>query len=180
MRLFELHKISVRGNVPQKLPNYIQLNGSFNQSAISVYTKVVGSGKNKYVLTITDITLPSSFTLPKFTVYKENFFTKIGELFGSKDIKTGDEQFDKLYRLKADDESQALQFFSNQLIDAFLNYRNEFGGNISASGTKLSFSVTGVPGQQTSLKHFTTGLELCLKILSTKTKSSNMPHSPVS
>lgn len=177
LNLFSLHNIAIRGNLPQNFPNYIQLNGALDKNTISIYTKVVGSGKNRYVVTNLDIITPESESLPKFMVYRENFFTKVGEFLGAKDVKTGHTLFDKTYRLKTDNEPLTQLIFDTELVESFIKHANFFGGSISGQGNKLSYAVTGVPGQKTTFNQFSVALELCLAIV--KTRTNNVPHSPV-
>lgn len=48
----------------------------------------------------------------RFTVYNQGFLQEIGKLFGMQDIETGDQEFDRSFVLKGNNEEKVRQLFS--------------------------------------------------------------------
>ena len=89
-----------------------EIKGDIEGHPIHIYEKIIGSGKSKRVHTIVQFTgSPFDFD---FTIGKEGFISKIGKVFGFKDIEFQDDKFDKVFLLKSSDESK---------FRAMMNYR---------------------------------------------------------
>lgn len=67
-----------------------------------------GSGKNRSTHYHTVAATPAPEHWPAVELAPENFFHRIGELFGSKDFKLEDPAFNKKWRVKVDHEDFAL------------------------------------------------------------------------
>jgi hypothetical protein len=68
---------------------------------------VVQAGKSTHVVVHTVFSTPCPHTWPGLSLTPENFFHRIGEVFGIKDIRLEDETFNRRWRVKGDDESFA-------------------------------------------------------------------------
>src|SRR6185295_6856158 len=77
-------------------------------------------GKNSYCFTHIEIKFsnPSGFT---FQLILEGIFQRIKKIFGAQDIQTGNEEFDKHFVLKSNNEGQALKIFDAKLCEDILN-----------------------------------------------------------
>lgn len=80
--------------------------------ALVEHRYTTGSGKNRQLHqhSVVSIEVPTKW--PVLEVYPENFFHKIGELFGSKDIQLEDGAFNKRFRVKCSSEDFALMFLT--------------------------------------------------------------------
>jgi adenylate kinase len=96
---------------------------------------------------------------------------------GRKDIKTGDEEFDKTFRLKSNSESETLRLFNDQLISEFKSEKKGFYGKIESSGKQLVMNYYGMPGFKIGLKHYRLLFKMSLAILSAGAK--NKGNSPL-
>lgn len=67
-----------------------------------------GSGKNKSVHYHTVAATPAPPNWPSVTLTRENIFHRIGELFGSRDFKLDDVEFNKRWRVKVQNEEFAI------------------------------------------------------------------------
>ncbi len=56
----------------------------------------------------------------RFTIYRENFFTKIGKFFGLKDTQVWDKKFDEAFVIKSNNEFKVKQFLSDQELKTLL------------------------------------------------------------
>jgi hypothetical protein len=74
-----------------------------------------GSGKSRQTHNHAVVSFPVPPTWPKLDAYPENFFHKIGELFGSKDIKVDDEAFNKRFRVTGPNEDFVLLLLSPEV-----------------------------------------------------------------
>ncbi len=175
--LFNAHKIKITSTIPVKKTVMLQLTGQLNNNHVNVYNIVVGSGKSRQVYTKTEITL-SGNSLPEFTIYKENIFSKLGEMLGHHDIKTGDEEFDKTFRLKSwkAEEARTLTVFNDLARIEFLAQKKYFVGNIEIKQGKLTITILGVPGTKMLFAYYKTLLELSLYLIEKRSKLAG--HAP--
>lgn len=81
-----------------------------------------GAGKNRQVHNHSVVSIPVPETWPKLDVYAENLFHKIGEFFGSKDLKVDDEAFNKRFRVKGPSEDFVLLFLTPEIQRLMLNW----------------------------------------------------------
>ncbi len=89
--------------------------------AIFDYRYTTGSGKNRRTThqTVAAFEVPSA-ALPAFTLRREHFFHKIGQLFGYQDIDFPDYPlFSKKYLLRGQDEQAIRGLFSDEAIRYF-------------------------------------------------------------
>ncbi|MBL7909573.1 MAG: hypothetical protein JNJ41_00795 [Bacteroidia bacterium] len=173
--LFSKNQISIKTPMPSNKKNLLALTGSFNQKVIQVNTYYVGSGKNRTIVTRMDIFLDNG-QLAEFSLYKETIFSKLGELLGSVDIKTGNAEFDKTFRLKSKNETETQKIFNDEVINHCQNVKKDFTGTILSKENKLSFFMNGLPGNKMQLLHFNCLLSIVL--LLTKHSSKPSGHSP--
>ena len=85
------------------------------------YTYVTGSGRSQQTHRQTVAVFPAGARgLPDFTLAPENFFHKIGQMFGYQDIDfDGDEAFSNAYLLRGQDEA-AIRSALNAVVRSFL------------------------------------------------------------
>ncbi|MCE3228634.1 MAG: hypothetical protein K0S32_3185 [Bacteroidetes bacterium] len=176
LQIFTENNVTLRSAVPQNKAVLLRLSGEKNGHNIHVYSEYVGSGKNRTLITKTEllgINSPAEFTL-----YRENLFTKIGEALGMKDVKTGDDEFDKLYRLKSS-HPDAAKFFTDRIRNEFVAKHKLFNGTTTFKNNKLTLVTYASPGNKYGLKHYKNTFELGLLFIEKKVSSMG-GHSPVS
>jgi hypothetical protein len=81
-----------------------------------------GSGKSKSTHRHAVVSIPVPEAWPALTITAENFFHKIGDLFGSRDIRVEDDQFNRRYRIKSDSEDFAILFLAPAVQQEMLTW----------------------------------------------------------
>jgi hypothetical protein len=108
-RLFA-EQLGCQALIPQGRWGSPSINGTYRNHPIHIwmFTRTTGSGKNQSTTTYTAMSItcrnPQGFQL---NLWEEGFFSKIGKIFGMQDIKTNDEEFDRAFVLKSNNESLA-------------------------------------------------------------------------
>lgn len=74
-----------------------------------------GGGKSRQTHNHAVVSFPVPTSWPQLDASPEHFFHKIGELFGSKDIKVDDDAFNKRYRVTGGSEDFALLFLAPEI-----------------------------------------------------------------
>jgi hypothetical protein len=97
-----------------------------------------GSGKNRQVHNHSVVSIPVPETWPKLDIYAENLFHRIGELFGSKDLKVEDEAFNKRFRVKGVSEDFALLFLTPEIQRLMLQWTK--GTTLAIANGRLCIS----------------------------------------
>ena len=174
--IFAENRIRLTSVVPEKTRVIPDIHGETEEFKIRVYSYYVGTGKSRTLITSTLFEL-KKINLPSFTLGRENIFTRAGEVLGIKDIKTGNEEFDKTFRLKSNSESETLRLFKDQLIGQFNSEKKGFYGKIESSGKQLVMNYYGMPGFKIGLKHYRLLFKVSLAILSACAK--NKGNSPL-
>lgn len=72
------------------------------------HSYTTGSGKNRQTHTHTAIFVPAPRFFTRVTLSREHLFTRLGKVFGMKDLDLENPEFNKHWRLTADDENIAL------------------------------------------------------------------------
>jgi hypothetical protein len=107
------------------------------------YHYTIGHGKHsrRYTQTVAIAHMPD-LDLPHFTLAPESFFSKVGKLFGKKDInfKTH-KNFSDSYLLRGDHEIRIRQVFKTHLLNYFEGISNKI--NIEAAQDKIMVFKTG-------------------------------------
>ena len=67
----------------------------------------------------------------RFTLYRENFFTKLGKKMGIQDVEIGDTDFDNAFVIQGTDEYKLWKFFKNDRIRELIHFQ-----------PKIHFSIT--------------------------------------
>jgi hypothetical protein len=113
------------------------------QLVVFDYKYTIGHGKHshRYTQTVAIAHVPD-IDLPHFTLAPESFFSKVGKLFGKKDInfKTH-KNFSDSYLLRGDDETRIRQLFQMRLLNYFEGRSNKI--NIEAGQDKIMVFRTG-------------------------------------
>lgn len=167
LTVFNDHKINPRTVIPEKKQYQVNISGELNRNTINVFTEFVGTGKNRYMITKIDMIMTEQ-TLPDFVLYKETMFSKIGEFLGSHDIKTGDEKFDKEYRLKSTKADDAIRLFDDATRTELIAFEKDFSGTITCKGNRIICAITGSAGNKTAFKHFKCLFGIAIKFLQKK------------
>ncbi len=91
----------------------------------------------------------------RFTIYRANLFTRLGELLGMRDIRIGDAAFDEAFVIKANNEQKVRALLSNRSIRELMNAQPRirvevkddegwFGAQFPQGVDELYFSSPGV------------------------------------
>lgn len=83
------------------LRDALAVSGIERDRRVRVLHFTVGSGKSKQHWTALQVDLAAE--PPRLAIRQENFFTRLAERLGMKDLKTGDAAFDRRYRLESSD-----------------------------------------------------------------------------
>ena len=111
------------------------LRGTKNNKEIQIfdYKYTIGYGKNQRTYNQSVFVAKLNKVLPDFTLGPENFFHKIGDLFGFKDIDFQMyPKFSKKYLLKGDSVASIKSIFNSDVIHFFEN--KEFRYNVEVQG----------------------------------------------
>lgn len=107
------------------------------QVALFDYRYTTGHGKHKhtYHQTVAAFVLPTA-VFPGFTLCRESFFHKIGQLVGFQDIDLPDHpDFSKRYLLRGKDEQAVRGFFGDKAVQFFEQFNEKW--NVEAEGRCL-------------------------------------------
>lgn len=105
------------------------------------YSYVVSTGKSSHTFFQHVLSVHLARNLPPFTLRPENFFHKIGEWLGFKDIDFETfPQFSESYRLKSNNEKQVRTVFNENVL-GFLSY--EKGWWIECNGNTIIYFKFG-------------------------------------
>ena len=129
----------------------------------------VGSGKNQRTYTAFKIKTTNRYSY-SFRLYKEGFFSKIGKGLGMQDIQIEDEEFDKNYIIKSNDDYFMKTLLEDALKSHFLQLydkmKGEFNGDPldvtddAASGWQSLAAVHGLKSLEMSFSGPLKNLEL--------------------
>lgn len=167
--LFSEYRIRLTSVVPENKRVIPDIYGETVDYKVRVYSYYVGTGKSRTLITTAIFDL-NKFQLPAFVLGRENIFTKVGEVLGIKDIKTGDEEFDKIFRLQSHSENETIQFFNDQLLRLFNDEKKGFYGKIESKGNRITVNYYGMPGFKIGLKHFKVLFKMTLALISAGSK----------
>jgi hypothetical protein len=136
--------------------------GKLENLDFELHEDVVGSGKSRKVYTVAKFT-NSPFPF-EFKIGKEHFFSRVGKLFGFKDIEFRDEKFDRKFLLKSTDEGQ-FRAIMNYSIQADLSQiANDLSGTIENAGSILSYRFLGEITKEEKLDHLKKVIEFMVKL----------------
>jgi hypothetical protein len=148
--------------LPQDRRVKLDMAGSWNGNNIDIVNEWIGQGRGRTMITRMIMTFPKK-TLPDFVLSKENLLTRAGEKLGIKDIKTGDAEFDRVFRLTSEfDEQATLRFFDDQLIQKLKRDQKHFMGEMSSKNNTLSVVINSLPGYRTMQPFFKTTFDLLI------------------
>jgi hypothetical protein len=84
------------------------------------------SGESSKSKTYTRVVIPyKSYDDFQFNIYEDELIFKIAKIFGFQDVKIGNEEFDKKYIIKTNNEQKLKNIFiSNPLLKKFENFEN--------------------------------------------------------
>ena len=115
--------------------------GTWKDYPFKVYEQIVGSGKNKTVMTYAVIgNLPFDYD---FKIGKEHLFSKAGKALGLRDIEFGDAEFDKKFLIKAKDEEKFRAFFNYKLQDELKQIKDDLRSSIRMNDGTLTYANYG-------------------------------------
>ena len=145
----------------RQIRNFMYGEANGVKAAVSDYTYVTGSGKNRqtHFQTVTYLE-PANLRVPYFSLRPEGFFTKIMTAFGYQDIDFGQRpEFSKCYLLRGPDEISIRQTFNDQLLSFFETYQ---GTSVDAGNNQLFVFRAGYRCQPQEVQN---QLALALNIL---------------
>lgn len=111
------------------------------------YRYVTGSGKTRQTHDFSCVLAPTPFFAPHLRIEPEGMMSAIGRMGGIRDIEVESPEFNRLYRVRCDDERFAITLLDHQMIAWMLDATSgrgavhfEFGGSwMLASIRKMSF-----------------------------------------
>lgn len=111
------------------------------EAIIGEYSYVTGSGKSQHHSQQTVAVFPAGARgLPEFTLAPENFFHRIGQVFGYQDIDfDSSEEFSKHYLLRGADEAAIRRAFN---IDVIAWFAQNGGWSVQTAGGHLAIFHT--------------------------------------
>jgi hypothetical protein len=123
----------------------LTLEGNRRGNHIRIYPYTVSSGQSSTTYTTVRTSIPNPNGLT-FSFGKEGLFSKIGKSLGMQDIDTGDEHFDKIFRVKRNDESFIQQALLPEVKAKFLASwtGHKAAGKITLKEDLLSYDETGI------------------------------------
>ena len=107
---------SERAAVAFRDPGEVQ--GKFHDLPFLLQVAIEGTGKNRSVLTIMSVEIQDCPA--GLTIYHENVFLKITKLFGARDVKTGDAEFDKAFVVKGSEPADVSAWLTQPRRSAIL------------------------------------------------------------
>ncbi len=120
-----------------------------DDSAVSAfqYRYATGSGKTRQVHEFSCVLAPTPFFAPHLRIEPEGMMSAIGRMVGIRDIEVESPEFNRLYRVRSDDERFAITLLDHEMITWMLDATSgrgavcfEFGGSwMLASIRKMSF-----------------------------------------
>ena len=156
------NKVSITSLLPQNRRVKLDMAGSWSGNNIDIVNELIGQGRGRTMITRMVVTFPKKI-LPDFVLSKENLLTRAGEKLGIKDIKTGDAEFDRVFRLTSEfDEPATLRFFDDQLIQKLKQDQKHFMGEMISRNNTLSVVINSLPGYKTMQPFFKTTFDLLI------------------
>lgn len=80
----------------------------------------------------------------KVWIGKESFFSNFKKQWGFQDILTGDEDFDAIFLIKADNEASAKALLTKEIRKEMLSWQRQWHGCFKLDGEKVRYEETGV------------------------------------
>jgi Protein of unknown function (DUF3137) len=126
------------------------LSGKYQQNEIlafdyhfaTYHTDKNGTHKDDHWFSFFILTLPAVF--PDLTIRRENFFTKVAEVFGYQDIKFESAEFSKAFNVRSRDKKFAYDVCNAQMMEYLLANRDlsiEIENEVIALAFKARLSV---------------------------------------
>lgn len=130
------------------------LQGTWNGYPFRIYEQMVGSGKNKSVVTYATFeNVPFDYD---FKIGKEHIFSKAGKMLGLKDIEFQDAEFDKKFLIKAKDEDKFRAFFNYKLQEELKMIKDDLKATIRVQNGTMTYSHYGPLPNEKVFKSFET------------------------
>lgn len=149
-------------------PNFLSANlnyltGFVRQYPIEIYEKMIKSGKNSYLYTC--ISIKNTALNYNFSIGKEHFFSKIGKTFGFKDIEFDNPEFDKIFKLKSDDESRFRMLMNYELQNDLMELNAHLRANVVNSPGQLEYTILGGLDNEARVEELEKVVAFMVKIL---------------
>lgn len=142
------------------------LYGPMEGETITIYEKIVGSGKNQTLQT-NIVFEPNPFDF-EFSIAREGFFSKAGKLFGGGDIEFGDEEFDKKFLLKSKDEAKFRSLMDFRAQEELRRIEKKLAGTISSTPTNFNYYFMGGFTKEEKIKEFNQVLDFMRMLIRNK------------
>lgn len=117
------------------------LSGEIENCPVSIYEKIIGSGKNSSLHTFIEFS-PNPFDYD-FSIAKEGFFSKVGKSLGAKDIEFNDHEFDKTFLLKSKEENKFRALMDYRMQQALREIESDLTGHIISNNKVFTYSIMG-------------------------------------
>lgn len=113
------------------------IKGKHSDLSFEIYEEVVGYGKSKRTYTLIKF-FNSPFDF-EFKIGKEHFFSKMGKIFGFRDIEFRNEKFDSTFLLKSKDEEKFRAIMSDGFQSKLLLIADDLKGTIDNQNGELKY-----------------------------------------
>ncbi|MCP4784731.1 MAG: hypothetical protein GY903_03035 [Fuerstiella sp.] len=112
----------------RKMRNVMKAEGESTTLAIFDYQYTTGSGKHQQCHSQTVVSVESdSLSLPRFTLWSEGLWAKLGAMMGAQDIDFDEHpEFSKSFVLKGDDVTAIRDFFDVEKLDFFAERKGAY------------------------------------------------------
>ena len=135
------------------------MTGKVNGKQVRIFEEIEGQGRNRETLTCIEFeSSPFDF---EFSIGKETFATKFGKFFGYNDIEFQDENFDKKFLLKSENEIAFRSLMDPQMQDELIAIELYLQGALVNSKKTFKYLLPG----QIYLEEDLFGIEEILKFM---------------
>jgi hypothetical protein len=112
--------------------------GKQAELSFEIFEEVVGYGKSKRTHTM--IKFPNSPFDFEFKIGKEHFFSKMGKVFGFRDIEFRNDKFDRKFLLKSKDEDKFRAIMPDGMQVKLMEVSNDIQGTIENNNGQLTYN----------------------------------------
>ncbi len=159
-------RMGCQANIPQGFfGGFPSCHGTYRNRPLRVFmfTRSSGSGKSRSTTTYTafeiDVDNPDGF---EFHIFEQGFFTSMAVKLGMQDIQIGDDEFDKEYIIKSNNESKVIELLTPMIKQKFMEFADQFPGfGVKLQGAKFYYESAGTMAGET----FVTRIETMIQFM---------------
>ncbi len=111
--------------------------------------------------------------VPKVWIGKENMFSQFKKQWGYQDVLTGDEDFDAIFLIKAEDEDFAKTILQPAIRKEIMTWHRQWRGYLCIEGPKIHYEEMGVLLEKRDTDRMFRLIELGEEIAKTAEKTLN-------